>query len=274
MSTLVTSAEEKTTVYDFGDLPIAFASVDDHWLELLERRYRSFRSVVPASRTFRLSFAPDGPLPEEVPSALAAHLEAVELEPTPSGFRARTRTSIAEVDLDAGEGWLRGPSAMYPLDNLLVQLLPLITESSLLFHAAALAPGGAGLLVPGASGAGKSTLASLAGAEALCDEVAAVRLEPREFRLVALPFWMGRPGSAPLAAVALLAQAAEHALTPLAPGEALRRLSQLVLWPTASPAAMGRCLSHLAALVESLPVYELQFAPRPDVLAFLREELS
>lgn len=273
MPAFVTAART-TAAYDFGAIAIAFTSPDLEWLELLEQRYRAFRRSDVPSTAFRLTFAPEGALPQGLPSPLAAHLEAVEIERTPVGFQATTSSSVAEVSLEAGEAILRGPRAMYPLDNLLVQLLPVLSESSLLFHAAALAPRGAGLLAGGPSGAGKSTLAALMGDECLCDELAAVRRDGPGFRLVSLPFWAARPGDAALRAIALLAQADDHLLTPLTRSEALRSLSQLVLWPSASPAAMERCLSLLGAVLETVPVYELAFAPRSDVRSYLRKELS
>lgn len=274
MSTLLEPARTTTAAYDFGDVSIVFESDDRCWLELLDRRYRPFRRAETPASAFRLRFEPEGALPEELLSPLEAHLEAVEIESQPFGFRLRTRTSASEVRLAEGRGWLRGPSAMYPLDNLLVQLLPLLAESSLLFHAAALSIGDRGVLAAGRSGAGKSTLAALAGRDGLCDEIAAVRFGARELLLVSLPFWVSRPARAPLAAVVVLAHAERHALKRLGPGEALRRLAQLALWPTASAASMELGLGRLARLAETVPVYELAFAPRPDVLSFLGKELS
>ena len=45
----------------------------------------------------------------------------------------------------------------------------------------------------------------------------------------------------------------------------LRRLARVGPWPSYSPSAMRSCFATLASLVERCPIYDLEFAPTPDV---------
>ena len=162
---------------------------------------------------------------------------------------------------------------MYPLDNLLRHLLPLLWDEGVLVHGAFLTRrSGGGLLAGGPSGAGKSTLSRLASAHALCDELTAVRIEKAEVHLISLPFWESRPGRAPLDALFFLSHGATHRLIPLRPEQTLRRLVPLVLWPVWDEMAMASAFAHVTRLSESRPAFELAFAPRPDVWEFIEKE--
>jgi hypothetical protein len=91
--------------------------------------------------------------------------------------------------------------------------------------------------------------------------------------VVSLPFWNSRPGSAALRAILLLEHGDDHRLEPLSPGGALRRLSTQILWPVWNETAMARTFAHLSRLVESVPAFVFSFAPRPDAISFLEEEI-
>ena len=260
--------------FAFGEVPLQFESADRLWLSYLDRRYRNF-SVAPRSESFVVRFEPtSAPLPPDLVTPLAAHLEAVHCQPTPEGYRVRTETSQCEIDLRSRRAFLRGPSAMYPLDNVLRHLLPLLWDG-LIVHSALVADGdGRGILACGPSGAGKSTLARLARGRALSDELAAVRLERRGAISIALPFWEARPGSARLRAVFHLGHGAAHRLERLRPEEALRRLASQVLWPIWDEPAMARSFTHLTELAEAVPTFDLYFAPTEDVWDFIDQEVS
>jgi len=261
--------------FAFGEIHLRFESADLPWLSYLDRRYRNF-SVAPQSESFVVRFEPSSaPLPPDLVTPLAAHLEAVHCEPTPRGYRVRTATSQCEIDLCSRRATLSGPSAMYPLDNVLRHLLPLLWEDGLLVHSALVADGdGSGVLACGPSGAGKSTLARLAGGRALSDELAAVRLESRGAISIALPFWESRPGSARLRAILHLAHGASHRLERLLPQQALRRLASQVLWPVWDELAMARSFAFLTELAETVPVFDLFFSPVEGVWDFIDKEVS
>jgi hypothetical protein len=259
--------------YDFGEMAFTFESADEAWHRLLERRYRAFRGVHRFS-SFTLRFESIGEAPEGLVSPLAVHLEAMRCEKTREGFRVSTDTTTCDVDVVSRTALLRGPSAMYPLDNFLRHLLPVLWREGVLVHGAFLARrSGRGLLAGGPSGAGKSTLARLVGVHALCDELTAVGVDPGQSRLVALPFWESRAGRAPLDAVLFLSHGETHRLAPLRPEEALRRLVSLVLWPVWDESAMASAFDHVTRLVESRPAFELSFAPRKDVWEFIEKEV-
>jgi hypothetical protein len=145
--------------------------------------------------------------------------------------------------------------------------LDLSARGGCLLHAAALVVDGAAHVVPGRSGAGKSTLAAQAG-DVLGDEICAVVPDGKAFRVQGTPWWEGRPGSAPLAAVWTLAWDAERA-EPLPPAQAFRHLCTNLVVPGvggAEETAFELC-GRVAAAV---PFGRLSFRRGTDVDALLR----
>jgi hypothetical protein len=258
----------------FGELELAFESSDRAWLSYLDRRYRKF-SVEPGNVPFVVTFeATSALVPANLVSPLAAHVEAVHCDPVPGGYRVETETSRCEIDLRARRAVLRGPRALYPLDNVLRHLLPLLFEDGLIVHSALVADGeGGSVLACGPSGAGKSTLARLASGRALSDELAAVKLEAGEPIGVSLPFWESRPGRARLRAILSVGHGTRHRLEPLRPEEALRRLATQVLWPVWDEPAMARSFAYLAEIAETVPAFDLSFVPAADVWNFIDQEV-
>lgn len=261
--------------YLFGRIPFAFESRDTGWIRLLERRYSAFRhSAADRAPVFSIRYECTGqPLPQGLTSPLAVRPETPAVSVTSRGFEARFHTSRASVDLVARCANVEGPSAMYPLDNLLRTLLPLLCRDGVVLHTAALVSGDRGLLACGPSGAGKTTLSILAADAAITDELAAVTRDGSGFRVVSLPFWRSRPASADLDAILLLRHGEQHRLTPLDPSRALRELISQTSWPVDFPEDVERVLGFVTGLVEAVPAFELHFAPRGDVWDFLRREL-
>jgi hypothetical protein len=70
--------------------------------------------------------------------------------------------------------------------------------------------------------------------------------------------------------VRLLRHAPAHVLSPLPAPEAARRLSAEVIWPTFSPALVGRSLELLDRLLAEVEVAELGFAPAAGVWPVLQ----
>jgi hypothetical protein len=261
--------------FAFGEVRIAFESADLVWLSYVDRRYGSF-GCEPSGDSFVIRFEPDATaLPEGLETPLAAHIEAVDCAPSALGYRVKTATSTCEIDLRSRRALLRGPAAMYPLDNLLRHLLPLLWEEGVIVHSALVGDGaGGGFLACGPSGAGKSTLADIARGRAFSDELAAVRLDGREATSIALPFWNARRGSVHLRAVLHLRHASSHRLDWLRPEAAVRRLAPQVLWPVWDESAMARSFGYLTEIAERVPAFELGFRPTEDVWDFIDEELS
>jgi hypothetical protein len=260
--------------FSFGDVSLEFESGDSNWLAYIDRRYGSFAGGC-GNEPFRIRFEPtSGPLPAGLPTPLAAHLEAVDCAPTPRGYRIETSTSSCEIDMVSRQATLRGPSAMYPLDNLLRHLLPLLVEDGLIVHSALVECGASGLLASGPSGAGKSTLACLARGRALSDELAVVKMNGRAASAIALPFWNARRGRTPLRAILHLSHARSHRLERIGSGAAMRRLASQVLWPVWDERAIARSFSSLTDIAEAVPAFDLGFAPTEDVWDFLDKECA
>jgi hypothetical protein len=137
-----------------------------------------------------------------------------------------------------------------------------------LLHAAALVVDGEAHLCPGRSGAGKSTLASLAG-DVLSDELAAVVPGPDGVRVHGTPWWTGRPGSAPLAAVHVLAWDGE-AVAPLPRAGALRHLASNLVLPVDGREERAAAFTAAGRIAAAVPFSRLSFSPRTDVDALLR----
>jgi hypothetical protein len=89
-----------------------------------------------------------------------------------------------------------------------------------------------------------------------------------------LPFWESRPGRARLRAVLHIGHGTRHRLEPLRPEEALRRLATLILWPVWNESAMARSFVYLTEIVETVPAFDLSFAPTGDVWDFIDKEVS
>jgi hypothetical protein len=269
-------AEEKAlsrASFAFGEVELGFECADSAWLSFLDRRYGKF-SIAPVRDAFTVRFEPtEAALPAGVTSPLAPQPEAVGVERTAAGFRASTETTECEIDLRERRAVLRGPSAMYPLDNVLRHLLPLLWEDGLILHAALVEIGEGSVLACGPSGAGKSTIAKLSRGRALSDELTAVRNDGGRAEGIALPFWEARPGRARLDAILHLRHGASHDLSPLRSGESLRLLASQVLWPVWDEKAMARAFGQLAELAAA-PAYALSFAPREDVWELIEEEIS
>jgi hypothetical protein len=265
-----------TATYRFGEIPLAFESADPGWFAMLETRYGAFRDVSDDGTSpfsIRYECTGDEELPADLPSPLAVRPETPVIAPTPRGMNARAKSSWARIDLISGRAEITGPRAMYPLDNVLRQLLPLLCRDGVVLHSAALIHRGRALLACGPSRAGKSTLASLAAEAAIADELAAVRPDGTRFRVVSLPFWRSRPGSGRLEAILFLRHGREHHLRPLDTGSAFRRLASQSSWPVDFPPEVDRVLGVVTELVNTIQAVEFSFTPQRDAWDFLKREL-
>ncbi|MBN2494511.1 MAG: hypothetical protein JXR96_07980 [Deltaproteobacteria bacterium] len=130
----------------------------------------------------------------------------------------------------------------------------------------------------GPSGAGKTTLARLierAGAgELLSDDRLVIRPEAGAGFAVCGTPWHGEarfasPACGPLAGLYFLRHAPAHALRPLSPRRAAEVLFACCFvagWPREG---LAHVLDTAARIAESVPAWELAFAPRDDVLECL-----
>lgn len=245
---------------------IACTCPDPDWQTVVEARLRGFLTDQPP--TWHLEIQVDGGPRTWEPADREPHasLEGDELEIRGGTFRAT-------IDLTTRRGSVTGPRAAYPLDATLRILATAVDPDAVVLHAAGLAANGRGWACGGPSGCGKTTLAGLVGDRALCDEhVMVKRTAESTFRLLALPFWKGRGGTAHLAGVHLLRHGPSHQRDRLSASEAAHVLTGMVLWPSWSSARMEHTFTLVADLAVSVPVYHLAFARDPDVWHVLAGE--
>ncbi len=185
-------------------------------------------------------------------------------------FRIEGAEELGWLDPTSRRGEVTSNPSTVVLDPLLraAVAIDVAEAGGCLFHAAAVVAGGAGYLLPGRSGAGKSTFASLAR-DRLADEVSVVLPANGGYRVHGAPWWSGRPGSAPLAAVHALAWGGEG-IEPLAPANALRALVSSLFVPVGGPPALARAFSVAGAIASATPFGRLSFRLDSDVDAILR----
>lgn len=223
---------------------------------------------------------PAGPvLLEEPPLAVrrAGGLTVFELP----GILAWCDVAAARGGLAAEEPGGRGPDlfAGLALAPMLVELA--LSRGWLGVHAAGVAVGGAGILLPGPSGAGKSTIfadAQKAGLGVLSDDLVWIAPSADGPRMFAFP--RGRPTAAVpwpsadgVAVTAIvcpeIAARGESRLSPLALPQAMAVLTGESGFLSAGAAA-GERFRALVRLARSVPAYRLQAGPkRDDVPALL-----
>jgi len=256
--------------FDFANVAVEFSSSDSRWLAQLSRRYAGFETLARPALSIRYdvvapaSAFPVGPL-GELHSTKAPRARRLDL--------AGPLFTVS-ADLTKATAVIAGPRHTYPVDAVMRELLPLLTSDGLVFHTALVSDGTRAWACSGPSGSGKSTLAALLAERAFCDELALLRVGPHGIEACSLPFWKARPGRAPLAGIHMLRHGREHRRTRLAPEKAAQLLLAQVLWPTRFPEALARAFATFGTIAERVPVWELEFAPRPDVAAVLFAEVS
>ncbi len=180
-----------------------------------------------------------------------------------------------------GDYWLNGTSQptvsnplRYPLDQILV-MLHLATHFGVVLHAAAAVIRGRGFIFLGRSGAGKSTLSTLLAADCrvtlLSDDRIIVRRVRGQWMAYGTP-WPGDAGIArnhgvPLAGGCLLSKADPCTVTPLTPKNALTRLLPVTSIPLFDRKRSDAVLSSCESLTAEVPMFELQFSPRPEAVS-------
>lgn len=211
--------------------------------------------------------------PADLPPAWQAALD-------PTGDRVAIRYGRHLRHGVAGARRLRNPFS-YPLDlALMIHLLA--PRQGLILHGAGLAVSGGGYIFLGRSTAGKTTLmrlcAACPGVVRLSDDRLIVRRTAAGFTVHGGP-WLGNPEIAantgvPLRGIFLLTKAARHAITALAPGEAMDGLLPVASIPWYDTRWAPPCLDTCDALLRAVPARRLAFAPTPDLADFLMDRLT
>jgi hypothetical protein len=228
---------------------------------------------------FRIALAEEPPWTSDDP-ALFPQWEPAVQRWTGDRLRCSHRSFTAEIEPFAGRARLfRREERAYPLETVvrtaMMARLPLV--GGLPIHAAGVVVQGRGVVLFGPSGAGKTTVASTSPHPVLSDELVAVA-PGSPFDLVRSGFWgeapaRGRPGRAPLALLVDLAKGPAFRLTRLGAAPAAGRLLASTPVPLAPP-LWSRALATVAAIVERVPVYRMEWSPAEPPWEGLAEVLA
>lgn len=203
------------------------------------------------------------------------------------------KTARVTSDFAAGEIWLhrpyfqgRGPvyPLEYPLDELLIINVLGQGKGVELHGCGVVDRSGAGYLFAGQSGAGKTTMARLwkdegRGAKTiLSDDRVVLRAMGDRIWMYGTP-WHGdeplaSPARVPLSHVFFLRHAPRHACAPVNGAPAVARMLACSFLPFHSAPAVEFTLALLEAVGRGVPCHELDFAPHPSVLDFIRREAA
>lgn len=155
-------------------------------------------------------------------------------------------------------------------------------HQTVMIHSSAVIADGQGFLFVGPSEAGKTTVALNSNQHhVLGDEMNLVHFKPEGLILEGTPFNGAfrdkKPGSAPLRAVFLLNQAAEHALKPIGGAEAGSILAAEVVPPVGlaevpTSQTVPDMVDTAARIIDKVPVVRLDFLPDPDFWSVIAKE--
>jgi hypothetical protein len=215
------------------------------------------------------------PLPPDYEPERDGPLQAYEATAIPGGLRVAAEHSLrGEFDLAFRRGIIAQERNIYlfhtALRQFLAYLLPLEDQGCML-HASGVALDGRAAGFFGVSGSGKSTIARLAPGAVLTDESLALRCDGGRWVAHTTPFWGDYdPGpssveSAPLAGLFHLMKAQQNRVARLTWQEAVRGLSQSLMYQVKDPAYEAALFKQACALASEVPCYRLEFRPTVEV---------
>jgi len=193
----------------------------------------------------------------------------------------RCSADWSEVQLYTHPDYIR-----FAIDNaaMLVYAFRTVAMKTLLFHSSVTVRNGVGYMFLGHSGTGKSThsrqwLQAFDDAWLLNDDNPAVRLfDDGSVRVYGTP-WSGKTpcyknNSAPVGALAQLAQAPENKITRLRMTQAYPYILASVSGLKILPESMDAIYESIAALLESCPVYKLECLPNVEAAQLCAQTCS
>jgi hypothetical protein len=196
----------------------------------------------------------------------------------------RYQVVILNSDFTSGEVYLHPAlrdGKTTPINPNLFEFLVvnyLSHHQGVMLHACAVKDGEKGRLFSGVSGAGKSTISNLwaerEGVLLLSDDRVILRKHNNRFWIYGTPWHgtagFGSPESVPIDQLFVLRHAEDNVAKLIRPVDAISRLF-VRCFPTFWDAGgMGSTLQLLAELSQSVPSYELNFRPEPQVIDFIR----
>lgn len=158
----------------------------------------------------------------------------------------------------------------------------LLQQGGLLLHASLICWQNRGILFSAPSGTGKSTQADLwetfMGSQTLNGDRAGIRCKSGVWTAFGMPF-AGTSGiycsdCAPIAAIVVLGQSPQNTIRRLKPMEALRKLLPECSCRRWDPQFMDQVLSLLLAVVQQVPVYQLECRPDREAVELLYDTIT
>jgi len=256
----------REVVIEIGGIAIAFETTDAEFVSLLEGRYGDY--VTPGV-TPEFVFSIDVVSPDVFDPDADAEVWMQHGE-----WRLERGDFRAEWNPETRQGRVRQSVNPYSVDSVLriVHTLLLARTGGFLLHASSAVRNGKAFLFSGLSEAGKTTMARLAPPDValLTDEASYVRKVGASYLAYGTPFAgeLGAPGkniSAPIAAVYLLARAAENKIEPVEPSQAVRRLMRNVLFFAQDAKLVRSVFDSVCAFVAAVPIFQLSFFPDQKV---------
>jgi hypothetical protein len=196
-------------------------------------------------------------------------LQAYEVSAVPGRLRVAAERSLrAEIDLTSRRGRIVQERNVYlfhtALRQFLAYLLPL-EERGCLLHSSCVVLDGQALAFFGVSGSGKSTIARLALDPVLTDESLALLRNGGRWIAHTTPFWGDYdPGpspveNAPLGGLFHLVKSQKDKVTRLTWQEAVRELSQSLMYQLSDPTYEAALFKQACSLASEVPCYRLEF---------------
>lgn len=254
--------EDSALVVEIGGVPIGLRTSDPQFVDIVRARFGDFlQSGVSPEFEFSIDLIP--PETFDPDADVEVSLQDGEWQMERGDFRARWNATTRQ-------GTIRQSANPYSIDSVLrlVHTLLLAQSGGFLLHASSGVRNGKAFLFSGVSEAGKTTMARLAPSDVqlLTDEVSYVRKVGGQYIACGTPFAgeFGQPGkniSAPIAAVYLLAKAADNRIDPIEPAEAIRKLMRNVLFFAHNSDLVRLVFGAVCAFVETVPVFQLSFFP-------------
>jgi hypothetical protein len=266
----VIAAPRKVACVEIGGVPIALATSDEGFLDLLRQRYDGFLS---SSRPqFELEF--------DVTSMELASDGDVRVRREGDEWLLQRGDFHARWDPRSGRGSVCQDANPYSLDSVLriVHSLILAERGGFLLHSASAVCDGRAYLFSGVSGAGKTTMTRLAPADItlLTDEISYVRpndvrpsnarLSDRGYHAFGTPFSgelakAGENCAAPISALFFLEQGPENRVDELPSPDAVRRLMRNILFFAEDKGLVEKLFATACDFVARVPIRRLTFYP-------------
>jgi hypothetical protein len=256
----MTTTPRKVACVEIGGIPIALATCDQGFFDLLRQRYAGFLSSSRPEFELEFDLISTGSASDD---DVRVHREGTDWLLERGDFRARW-------DPRTGRGTVRQNANPYSLDSVLriLHSLILAERGGFLLHAASAICDGRAYLFSGVSGAGKTTMTRLAPADItlLTDEISYLRPGPRGYSAFGTPFAgeLARAGencTAPVSALFFLEQGSENKVDELSSAEAVRRLMRNILFFAEDRNLVEKLLATACDFVARVPIRRLTFYP-------------